>query len=375
MRPSVMTSRIIGFCLTALALAACQAVAGIEDRTLDEDAGKPQNSQQCEDYCTLVMEACNGPQALYTTRDICLGVCSKLDVGDAEDTHNNTLACRTYWANEALREAGYCPSAGPGGNGQCGSDCEAYCQIFPQVCPDDYKYQSTKDCLKFCETVPQKTTFDVVVDHGGDSIECRLVHVSSAILKPKDHCPHAPIPPAEPWCMGVAEEAPTCEDYCNIEMAACTGEFAQYDTVEECLDVCAVLDPGTNADKTNNNVGCRRYHAYSASLQPSTHCSHSGPTGDGHCGHDDKAAGHTANCDSYCKIVEAACPTEFGDAYVGPENCQEECVQLPEAVLDSEYTVKRGEEGTGLNCRVLHSVRAFSDPSACAAALGGNPCQ
>lgn len=380
MSNSSLSSKVVGFALIVLGLAACQAVAGIEDRKLDPNAGKPVYSEDCKDYCATVMEACTGDHKVYTTEENCLGVCALLDPGDSEDTHNNTLACRTYYANEALLENSYCPDAGPGGNGTCGSDCEAYCQLFSAACKDDVKYTKPEDCLKFCATLPDQPTFDVARDHDGDNIECRLVHVSSATLKPKEHCPHAPIAPSEPWCINLLPPkplTPNCEDYCKITAAACSGPLAQYESDKQCMDVCGALEPGTNDDQKGNTVGCRRYHAFNASLGPENHCSHAGPTGDGHCG--DAApisADHqtSGNCESYCTLLAAACPSEFADEMGTPEDCVAACVALPEAGPDKKYSLANAEGSTGLHCRVLHAARAFEDSAACASALGAAPC-
>jgi hypothetical protein len=376
MRRSSLSSKVVGFCLAAFGLVACQAVAGIEDRTLDPSAGKPVYTQQCHEYCDLVMGACTGTNAVYTTKDICLGVCAQLDAGDGEDTQGNNISCRAYWADQATGEpTDNCLKAGPGGGGQCGSDCEAYCQLFPKVCPDDYAYKSTADCLTFCGALANQTTFDVVRDHGGDTIECRLVHTSSATLLPKDHCKHATISPEEPWCINDPEGPPTCKAYCAIELLACTGDLAQYQSQDECMKVCEALPPGTNDDETGNSVGCRRYHSFNATtLGADLHCSHSGPTGDGHCGADDLDKGYTGNCDSYCTLLAAACPSEFDNEMGSAEKCMASCIDLPEATANKKYSVTNAEQSKGLNCRVLHTVRAFADPSACASAIGGDQC-
>lgn len=381
MRRSSLSSKVVGFALTVLGLAACQAVAGIEDRTLDPNAGKPVYTQQCHDYCDVVMDACTSTNAVYSTKDTCLGVCALLDPGEEiERADENTIACRQFYAEEATREPDNCRFAGPGGGGKCGSDCEAYCQLYPLTCPEDYKYKSTADCVKFCNALPNQEDFDVTRDHGltlehgGDTIECRLVHTSSATLKPKEHCSHAPIFPEEPWCIGKLDEPPTCQDYCAIALVACTGDLAQYDSEDDCLKVCAALPPGTNSDETGNTVGCRRYHSFNSTLGPENHCAHAGPTGDGHCGHDNLDEGYRANCDSYCTLVANACEAEFKDAKLTAETCMAECIELPEAPADSKYSVTNGEASTGLNCRVLHTVRAFSDPAECASALGGDEC-
>jgi hypothetical protein len=382
MRSARLSSKVVGFFLTVLGLAACQAVAGIEDRKLDPNAGKIVYTQQCHDYCDVVMDACTGTNTVYTTKDICLGVCAQLDPGDAEDTNVNTVACRQFYADEAEREpVDNCRLAGPGGGNKCGTDCEAYCQLYPAVCPADYKYKSTADCLKFCGALPNQKDFDVARDHDGDTVECRLVHTSSATLKPKDHCPHAPIFPDETWCVGRSgdeepvAQPPTCEDYCAIQLVACTGDLAQYQSSAECLAVCGALLPGSNGDQVGNSVGCRRYHSFNSTLGPDNHCAHSGPTGDGHCGHDDADTGYMGNCDSYCTLLAAACPTEFDNEMGTAEKCMETCIELPEAPADSKYSVTNAEASTGLHCRVLHTVRAFADDAACASAIGGDQCQ
>jgi hypothetical protein len=373
MRRSDFSRRLVGFALLALGLASCQTIAGIEERKLDPDAESAHaNSKQCKDYCATVMANCTGDNAVYTTEELCLGVCGALKPGDESEPLGNTVACRARQASLATEEPSVnCIAAGPGGNGICGTDCDAYCQIFPKICPNDYEYTSTKDCLQACSgLIEQPDRFDVIKDHGGDTIECRLVHVSAATAEPTMHCPHAPIRPTQPWCTGPVDGAPTCEQYCKIEIAACTDDLAQYESPAQCMAVCAALDPGTNEDETGNTVGCRRYHSFNSTLLPATHCYHSGPSGDGHCGDHD-----TGNCDSYCTLLAAACPDEFQTNMGSAAKCVAACSKLPEAAADSLYTLAKAKQSTGLQCRILHAVQAFEDKTACASAIGGDQCQ
>jgi hypothetical protein len=359
-----------------LALGACQAVAGIEERELDPSLAGPVDSKQCKDYCSAVLENCVGKNAVYNDLAGCLGFCRYLDLGSSVEPEPNTVACRAKEAGYAEREPDdHCKAAGPGGNGVCGSDCDAYCQVYPEVCPGTYKYPSPEACLKACSGLTDQDSFDVTRDHGGDTIECRLVHAVSSTTLPETHCAHAPIPPAQPWCAGKPSDEPTCPEYCNIVMAACDGELTQYESPEQCLAVCSVLDLGENDDQIENTIGCRRYHAFSSTLAPDTHCFHSGPTGDGHCGEDDPETGDKSNCESYCLLVEAACPDEFAAGPGTSAECLEECKDLPEAKADSEYTVASAESSSGVSCRVLYAARAFEDKTACASALGGDLCQ
>lgn len=369
---------LISLSLIGLALGACQAVAGIEERQLDPSLGAPEDTKQCKDYCTRVIANCTGTDAVYNDMDTCLGFCRYLEPGDASEPEPNTVACRLQQAEFAEREPDdHCAAAGPGGNGVCGTDCEAYCSVYPQVCPDEYLYPDEATCLKACKGLPDQKTFDVKRDHDGDTVECRLVHTASSTTLPDQHCQHAPIPPTQPWCTGAADAEPKCEDYCKIELAVCDGERTQYESPEQCLAVCNALDLGTNSDQSGNTVGCRRYHSFSASFGGSalSHCYHSGPTGDGHCGKDDATTGITANCQSYCKLLEAACPTEFVTTMIDTEQCLNSCKGLKKAAFDSLYAVQTAESSGGLNCRVLYTARAFEDPTACASALGGDRCK
>lgn len=376
---SVNLSHLLRGSLILLVLGACQTIAGIEDRKLDKTPTN--NSAECTSYCDTVMTACTGANAVYTTRELCLGVCKELEPGDPLEPVGNTLACRVQEAKAAEREpADHCRFLGPGGGDKCGSDCEAYCDLFPKLCPDDVQYPTNDECLKACGGLIDQDRFDVVEDHEGDTIECRLVHVSSATVKPDEHCQHAPIPPAEPWCTGKADEAPTCEQYCKVELAACDGDLLQYEDEQQCLDVCAALVPGTNADQTFNTIGCRRYHSFSATLPlaAETHCSHSGPTGDGHCAGTAEMTTRDVkggNCDSYCTLLAKACPEDFATELQTAAKCMEECSLLPEAAPDSKYSIPAAKVSTGLSCRILHAARAFSDETKCDAAFGAAPCQ
>jgi hypothetical protein len=159
-------------------------------------------SMTCEQYCEAVMQACEGDNAVYVNVAVCLAVCAQLEAGDALEPHGNTLACRAAHARLARSEPdAQCAAAGPGGAGSCGSDCEAYCALYPRICPDEADAQGSADCLVGCEALVDQDRFNVVADHGGDTVECRLVHVSAAAIEPSVHCAHARLEPTEPWCV------------------------------------------------------------------------------------------------------------------------------------------------------------------------------
>jgi len=90
----------------------------------------------------------------------------------------------------------------------------------------------------------------------------------------------------------------TCAAYCASIQANCTGNGAQYSNLDACLGSCAGFAPGAIGMQAGNNLECRAYHARAAVGDPTTHCSHAGPAGDGVCG---------ANCDGFCAIQATAC--------------------------------------------------------------------
>ena len=166
----------------------------------------PPSNAACQDYCADVMSACQGAVAVYATKDVCLAVCAMLVPGDALEPLGNTVACRANEAKLAEREPDdHCPSAGPGGGARCSSDCAAYCALYPQICPDGDAYASDGECLEACSGLTDQERFDVVMDHEGDTLECRLVHLSAAALEPDAHCPHASLTATEPWCVARPE--------------------------------------------------------------------------------------------------------------------------------------------------------------------------
>lgn len=355
----------------------CHAIAGIEDRTFvppnEGETESPPASEACIAYCDVVMASCTGENQVYSGLDTCLGVCARLSPGDPLEPVGNTIACRARQADLARRTGEpsvHCPAAGPGGAGVCGSNCESYCALRAAVCSPEFSTQ--EECVALCAGLKDVATFDVIENHEGDTLQCRLVHVSSATVKPDEHCAHANLIPTTP-CIDPPGTQPDCQDYCRVVMTSCTGELAVYESTAQCLSVCAALPPGSPEDRIEDTVGCRKYHAYSAMLDPVTHCAHAGPGGDGHCG-TDNGVGSTGNCVSYCRLLATACGEMFNATFGEQQACVLDCIGLPGASRDSGYAIGRAE-GNTLACRLLHVSRAFDDSSACPAAFGEAPCQ
>jgi hypothetical protein len=371
---------VVALVAAVSALVSCQSIAGIEDRVYQASGTGGQSggdggvgtavSALCKQYCKTVMTACperdDAKFGVYPSEDVCLAVCPHLDEGDAtvKNPKGNTVACRlnqAKLADQSKEFSLYCPAAGPGGAGVCGTNCENYCDLYSKLCPSPID-----DCVDKCPALTDKGTFDATIDHDGDTLQCRLVHVSNSAFDPATHCEHATFSP-QAFCQA---DKVTCDHYCQLVMSACTDDLAVYESIDQCKSVCGALDLGKPADTTEDTVGCRTYHSYNAfsTSDPGTHCPHAGPGGDTHCG--------SGNCPAYCKIAADACPTEFAGAYVDSPGCLEACGKLTGA-LESKKTVATAEAGgDSVSCRMLNAARGYADPSACAAAVGtAAPCQ
>lgn len=181
--------------VTAALLCSCEGVLGIEDAELDP-LHEQQQADRCDVYCDTVSASCADDDAVYTNRDTCLAFCATLPPGQPSDEVGNSVACRLHQAELALATGEpqvHCPLAGPGGNGTCGGNCEAYCVAFQQVCSArfDERFVGVADCVQACERdVPDLGDYDVTMQ-SGDSVQCRLWHLSAAAVDANFHCPHA----------------------------------------------------------------------------------------------------------------------------------------------------------------------------------------
>jgi hypothetical protein len=326
-----------------------------------------------------------------------------MDPGDDnERAPGNTVACRANQLRIAKQtgEPGtlpdYCAKAAPGGNGECGSNCESYCQLYaaacqstePQIGPTQYDQET---CVEKCQGLADTGAYDVDANYTGDTLECRLVHISAASVEPETHCSHAQlnaqgqVTPKGP-CLDEATTDPDCDSFCKLEMAECSGEFSVFESLAQCKAVCNALPRGNVTDIKENTVGCRKYHSYNAMFDPRTHCPHTGPGGDGHCGATSKASDPepTGNCESYCILAEKACAatvvgvpltSTFEGTLVDTDNCLTVCDGLDGASVNAGYSVSPEPTGDTLFCRLLHVSRALTDPAECVGALGGDPCQ
>jgi len=389
------------FAVAAGSLGACQAIAGIEDRTYvappssgGETGSAGTGSQEppspeCVEYCNKAKNVCQTDQSgntvtngvLYLSDEACLATCKHMPLTGADQ---NSVACRMQqlrFVDTGEDVPRYCANAGPGGNGACGSNCENYCQLFKAACKDEFeKYAPTSaeddgiaTCVSKCLGLTDTGLFDSTMNGNylGDTLQCRLVHTCSSMLDPATHCSHAELKP-QTKCVDDPMAAPDCKKFCRLDLAECSeAGFPVYENEDQCVAVCEALEPGHIGDKSENTAGCRMYHAYNSMLDPKTHCAHTGPGGDGHCVDGDK---HDAgNCQSYCRLLETACKDDFDGSFADQADCQADCAQLKGAGADSNYSITA--KGNNLQCRLLHVSRALTNSKECAAAQGAAPCK
>ena len=372
--------KLAGTAALFLWAAGCASIVGIEDNTFDAAPPTPPVSQACNAYCDKVEQGCKGTHALYSSRTACTGSCAKLDPGEDIEPIGNTVACRAKEAQRAIdtnEPQTHCKNAGPGGSGSCGKNCDSWCRLLQQTCPKEYG--AMPDCPRACAALKDKGTFNLDIDHDGDTIQCRIEHVANAnasTTAPLTHCGHAALVPTE-YCRADQEAAPECAEFCRFNMAGCSGDFSVYESEKQCMAVCMALDPGKNRDREENTMGCRSWHTFNSLIDPESHCAHTAPGGDGHCGLD--APDKTGNCVSYCSLLETACAAGFATKYGTQSACQVDCSTQPDAFgakHDSKYRVAKGQTGNTLHCRLLHVSRALSDAAAeCTNALGQGVCQ
>jgi hypothetical protein len=156
-----------------------------------EDSRAP---TRCEQYCDVVAASCQGVFAVYTSRETCLAVCAALPEGEPDDDRGNSVECRLRAARYARDEAAhYCPIAGPGGNGHCGSNCEGLCRLRAGICAE-FATTDEAACVADCKALPDLGDYSTDTSramYSGSHVQCRLYHVSAApVTDTEQHCRH-----------------------------------------------------------------------------------------------------------------------------------------------------------------------------------------
>lgn len=173
--------------------------------------GSAEPASTCDVYCDSVIANCTGKYEQYRTREQCLEVCKRLPEGAPGDDNVNTVECRIRQAHFAESEAFYyCKSAGPLGEGRCGSNCESYCSLMSATCTASSTagnielsyFENTAACLANCVGMdadpsgPTQYSSSATIEPNsliGNNIYCRTYHVAAGIEQDSasEHCPHA----------------------------------------------------------------------------------------------------------------------------------------------------------------------------------------
>src|SRR5262249_34996785 len=126
---------------------ACNAILGIDGASLEPsdggggeaqaDAGPPPGQPTCDQYCSVIMQNCTGPNSEYLSPAICASMCPAFEISPtAADTADDTLGCRMFFANASATNPDVsCRFAGPLGGGHCGNNpCGPFCALDVQYC-------------------------------------------------------------------------------------------------------------------------------------------------------------------------------------------------------------------------------------------------
>ena len=159
------------------------------------------DSATCRQYCSDVMDYCQGDLKQYVDMAQCLKVCAIYPEGLITDVDGNTASCRLKYAGKARYALGtekdaYCRKAGPGSEGTCGTICEGFCTLMMPTCTikfAPYYFPSTNDCMTACRILkdaPPYTVSDGNLPDRNDA-QCRLFHACSSVMDPDEHCEHA----------------------------------------------------------------------------------------------------------------------------------------------------------------------------------------
>jgi hypothetical protein len=166
------------------------------------DAGSDSNdSPICRQYCSDVMEYCQGDLKQFVDSAQCLKSCAFYAEGLISDADGNTASCRLKYAGKARYALGtekdaYCRKAGPGSEGTCGTICDGFCTLMMGTCTPKfapYNFPGVSECLTACRILkdsPPYSVSDGTLPDRNDA-QCRLFHACSAVMDPDEHCEHA----------------------------------------------------------------------------------------------------------------------------------------------------------------------------------------
>ena len=145
----------------------------------------------------------------------------------------------------------------------------------------------------------------------------------------------------------------TCAAYCTTVMANCATGHTQYSGMDQCLASCTAFPVGMAGAQTGDSLACRTYHAGAAATDPTTHCPHAGPSGDGVCGSD---------CEGYCDLAIKVC-TGANQVYTNRAQCMSVCMATPGTTRFVDVADPALAMANQQSCLVDHSQEASVAPA------------
>jgi len=143
-------------------------------------------------YCADIQAKCTAANQQWPDAKSCENAAAAFPPGTAADMSGDTLGCRAYHASVAGSDAAlHCPHAGPSGDGACGMTCDAFCDIAVKTCVTEWPDKTA--CMTACAAIPSAGMKYNTSFTSGNTIECRLYHLSVAATdsaSAASHCPH-----------------------------------------------------------------------------------------------------------------------------------------------------------------------------------------
>lgn len=222
----------------------------------------------CDQYCDVVMMNCVDENAQFDNRDACMEFCAELPEGEEGAMSGNSAQCRLYHGGDpaALDPSVHCGHAGPDGDGVCvdATLCDTYCDTVMMNCTGgNAQFESRDSCLAFCIELEEGAEGD----SSGNTVNCRLYHGGDpSALDPDFHCAHAG---REGGQVCIDDPPNPCNRFCANVIESCTGDFAVYDGVDDCLTACeGYSQEGNFGDSSGDTLQCRDRHAQLAFDDP-----------------------------------------------------------------------------------------------------------
>lgn len=155
-------------------------------------AGGGTQMTAAEKYCANMKSNCTGANAQYPNDASCAAAAAAFPAGMDSDMAGNTVGCRLYHSGAAMADPmTHCAHAGPSGDGACGTICEGFCDFAVKTCATEWPDKTA--CMTACAALPDAMGSYNTSFTAGNSIECRLYHLSVAATDAASattHCPH-----------------------------------------------------------------------------------------------------------------------------------------------------------------------------------------